>query len=228
MNRKFHAVNASQQQRAQPGYTVEHELFFWLQITGVLLNTGRIMKIRFLSANQQKLLEVRTILEPVGVDVIPVSRQIEEIQTENEVELVRDKLIKAFSIIGRPLFVEHTGLYLDGLNGLPAGLTRIFWNRLEAERFTTLVQGLDTACVTAKTLLGYCDGRSMTLFEGQLRGTIASKPAGNDGFQWDCVFIPDGHSQTFAEMGEYKHEISMRRLALNKLATHLKRSRGVG
>lgn len=184
------------------------------------------MKIRFLSANEQKLLEVRKILEPVGVDVMPVARKIAEIQTENEVELVRDKLTKAFSIIGRPLFVEHTGLYLDGLNGLPAGLTRIFWNRLEAERFVSLVQGLDTNCVTAKTLLGYCDGRKMTLFEGQVRGTIASRPAGSDGFQWDCVFIPDGYSQTFAEMGEHKHEISMRRLALNKLATHLKHTRG--
>ncbi|MDU6390609.1 MAG: non-canonical purine NTP pyrophosphatase, partial [Pantoea sp.] len=79
------------------------------------------MKIRFLSANEHKLTEVRKILEPVGVDVLPISRRIDEIQTENEIALVRDKLTKAFSIIGRPLFVEHTGLYLDGLNGLPAG-----------------------------------------------------------------------------------------------------------
>jgi XTP/dITP diphosphohydrolase len=117
------------------------------------------MKIRFLSANELKLAEVRTILEPVGVEVLPIARRIEEIQTENEVELVRDKLTKAFSIIGRPLFVEHTGLYLDGLNGLPAGLTRIFWSRLNAERFTKLVNGLDSPCVTAKTVLGYCDGQ---------------------------------------------------------------------
>ena len=112
------------------------------------------MKIRFLSANELKLAEVRTILEPVGVEVIPIARRIEEIQTENEVELVRDKLTKAFSIIARPLFVEHTGLYLDGLNGLPAGLTRIFWSRLHAERFTKLVSGLETPGVTAKTVLG--------------------------------------------------------------------------
>ena len=85
------------------------------------------MKIRFLSANEPKLAEVRKILEPIGVEVLPIARRIEEIQTENELDLVRDKLTKAFSLIGRPLFVEHTGLYLDGLNGLPAGLTRIFW-----------------------------------------------------------------------------------------------------
>ncbi|MDZ7280307.1 non-canonical purine NTP pyrophosphatase [Pantoea eucrina] len=185
------------------------------------------MKIRFLSANELKLAEVRTILEPVGVEVVPIARRIEEIQTENELELVRDKLTKAFSIIGRPLFVEHTGLYLDGLNGLPAGLTRIFWSRLDAERFTKLVRGLETPRVTAKTVLGYCDGRKMYQFEGQLRGTIAPEPAGPREFQWDCVFIPEGHTQTFAEMGELKNEISMRRLALDCFANFLKTSRGL-
>lgn len=185
------------------------------------------MKIRFLSANELKLTEVRTILEPVGVEVLPIARRIEEIQTENEVELVRDKLTKAFSIIARPLFVEHTGLYLDGLNGLPAGLTRIFWSRLNAERFTKLVSGLESASVTAKTVLGYCDGRKMYQFEGQIRGTIAPQPAGPREFQWDCVFIPEGYTQTFAEMGELKNEISMRRLALDRFATFLKNSRGL-
>ena len=185
------------------------------------------MKIRFLSANEQKLAEVRKILEPVGVEVLPIARRIEEIQTENELDLVRDKLTKAFSLIGRPLFVEHTGLSLDGLNGLPAGLTRIFWNRLDAERFTALVQGLDSQAVTAKTVLGYCDGRKMYQFSGELRGTIAAKPAGTRGFQWDCVFIPEGYEQTFAEMGELKNEISMRRIALDRFATFLKTSRGM-
>ena len=185
------------------------------------------MKIRFLSANEPKLAEVRKILEPIGVEVLPIARRIEEIQTENELDLVRDKLTNAFSLIGRPLFVEHTGLYLDGLNGLPAGLTRIFWNRLDAERFTALVQGLDSQAVTAKTVLGYCDGRKMYQFSGELRGTIAAKPAGTRGFQWDCVFIPEGYEQTFAEMGELKNEISMRRIALDRFATFLKTSRGV-
>lgn len=185
------------------------------------------MKIRFLSANEHKLSEVRKILGPVGVEVLPIEQRIEEIQTENEVALVRDKLTKAFSLIGRPLFVEHTGLYLDGLNGLPAGLTRIFWDRLEADRFTALVQGLDSQCVTAKTVLGYCDGRKMYQFEGQLRGTIAKQPAGPREFQWDCVFIPEGYTQTFAEMGELKNEISMRRLALDRFAAYLKTSRGL-
>ena len=179
------------------------------------------MKIRFMSGNQNKIQEVHRILAPVGVEIVPVSRKIEELQTQDVDALVRDKLIKAFHEIGRPLFVEHTGLYLRGLNDLPAGLTQIFWDRLEADRFTDLVAALDDDKVTAKTVLGYCDGHKMHLFEGAIEGTVPRIPAGPKGFQWDCVFVPDGHTKTFAEMGTDKDNISMRRLALDKFAAHL-------
>lgn len=184
------------------------------------------MKIRFISANEHKIAEVRRILSPVGVEIVPVSRKIEELQSDDVASLVRDKLTKAFEAIGRPLFVEHTGLYLSGLNGLPAGLTQIFWDRLRADRLADLVTALGDAKVTAKTILGYCDGREIHMFEGAIDGTVPRKPAGPTDFQWDCVFVPNGSSQTFAEMGTAKDNISMRRMALDQFAAHLKRTKG--
>lgn len=185
------------------------------------------MKIRFMSGNENKIKEVHRILTPVGVDIVPVSRKIEELQTQDVDALVRDKLIKAFQEIGRPLFVEHTGLYLRGLNDLPAGLTQIFWDRLEAKRFADLVAALGDDKVVAKTVLGYCDGYKMHLFEGAIEGTVPRIPAGPEDFQWDCVFVPDGHTKTFAEMGTDKDDISMRRLALDKFAAHLEAAKAM-
>jgi XTP/dITP diphosphohydrolase len=178
-----------------------------------------------MSGNEHKIKEVQRILDPIGVDIVPVSRKIEELQTQDVYALVRDKLIKAFHEIGRPLFVEHTGLYLRGLNNLPAGLTQIFWDRLEATRFTDLVAALGDDKVIAKTVLGYCDGRRMHLFEGAIEGTVPRAPAGPKDFQWDCVFIADGCTKTFAEMGTDKDDISMRRLALDKFAAHIQTSK---
>lgn len=163
----------------------------------------------------------KKILEPAGIEVTPVKIKIEELQTENVERLVRDKLSKAFATIGRPLFVEHTGLYLAGMNGFPAGLTQIFWDKLEADKFAALVLGLGNPSVTAKTVLGYCDGRQIHFFNGEVEGTVPEKPAGVRDFQWDCVFMPDGESQTFAEMGDRKNEISMRRKALDIFAAFL-------
>lgn len=185
------------------------------------------MKIRFMSGNAHKIAEVQRILTPIGVDIVPVSKKIEELQTEDVESLVRDKLAKAFQAIGRPLFVEHTGLYLSGLNGLPAGLTQMFWDRLQADRFADLVAGLGDAKVTAKTILGYCDGHKIHIFEGAIDGTVPRKPAGPSDFQWDCVFVPNGSTQTFAEMGVAKDVISMRRKALDLFAAHLKSAKGM-
>lgn len=179
------------------------------------------MKIRFMSGNKHKIGEVKSILAPVGVEVVPVRRKLEELQTDDVERLVRDKLTKAFELIGRPLFVEHTGLYLEGLNGLPAGLTQIFWDKLEADKFAALVEGLGNPVVVAKTVLGYCDGQQVHLFEGSVNGSVPKAPGGRRDFQWDCVFVPDGHTQTFAEMGDLKNEISMRRKALDAFAAYL-------
>jgi XTP/dITP diphosphohydrolase len=183
------------------------------------------MDIRFLSSNVHKIREVEAILVPVGVSVVPVTLKIEEIQTEDVHRLVRDKALRAFERIGRPVFVEHTGLHLPGLNGLPGGLTQIFWDRLQADSFASLVKGLGSRLITAKTVIGYCDSQNLHYFEGEVSGTVAELPAGPRDFQWDCVFIPDGFSQTFAELGEKKNDISMRRLALDKFANSLRSRR---
>ena len=182
-------------------------------------------ELRFLSGNEEKIREVAEILGTTGATVIPFPKEIHELQTEDPEALVRDKVLKAFDAVGRPVFVEHTGLYLDALNGLPGGLTRIFWDRLQKDDFANLVQGLSNNRATAKTMIGYCDSKQVHYFIGEISGTIPAVPVGPSNFQWDCVFIPDGYTQTLAELGERKNEISMRRLALDKFARFLTENR---
>lgn len=180
------------------------------------------MKIRFLSSNKFKIDEVREILGPLGVEAIPVARKIDEIQTDDVDRLIRDKAIKAFEMIGRPLFVEHTGLYADALKALPGGLTQVFWDTLQADAVAELFKALKNQRVSAKTHIGYIDGYKIKTFVGEVQGTFPDEPRGPRDFQWDCVFIPTGFDKTFAELGNKKNEISMRRLALSALAKELK------
>jgi|SRR5579862_2507264 len=178
-------------------------------------------RLRFVSRNLHKLAEAKAILDPLGITVVPVEKAIEELQTTDTAALVRDKALRAFEYLGEPLFVEHTGLYLDYLNGLPGGLTQIFWDSLQANLFAKLF-GDAANKVLAKTLIGYIDGKKCHLFEGEIAGTISLEPRGPGDFQWDCVFVPDGYTKTFAELGTQKNEISMRRKALDRLAEYLK------
>lgn len=181
-----------------------------------------MLQVRFLSGNEFKIQEARTILKSFEIDIIPVQIKLEELQTEDTNNLIKDKALKAYKEIGRPLFVEHTGLYLDSMNGLPGGLTQIFWDKLKADRFSELFGSSIAKSVKAKTIIGYLDGKQFFPFEGEIDGTISSEPRGNRDFQWDCIFIPDGHNKTFSELGEKKNDMSMRKIALVKFATFLK------
>jgi XTP/dITP diphosphohydrolase len=59
-------------------------------------------------------------------------------------------------------------------------------------------------------------------FEGIVKGKIATEKSGVKGFGYDPVFIPDGYTQTFAEMSaEEKNIISHRAIATRKLADFL-------
>jgi XTP/dITP diphosphohydrolase len=179
-------------------------------------------QVRFVSSNRHKIAEAKQILGAHEIDVIASALKIEELQTKDTFRLVHDKVLKAFRQIGRPLFVEHTGLYLEHLNGLPGGLTQIFWDSLEADKFAELFGKLaPNHNVTARTAIAYCDGQRIYDFEGEIPGQIVPEARGDRAFQWDCVFQPSGYTLTFAEMGHKKNDISMRRIALDRLASHL-------
>lgn len=183
-----------------------------------------MMKIRFLTKNDYKVAEVNTILKETGFEVVAAKHVINEIQTEDVSMIVRDKVLKAFKIVGRPVFVEHTSLYIESLNGFPGGLTQIFWDKLKADKFSELFGSSEDNKLTAKTVIGYCDSMKIHMFEGEIRGRVAEQPRGNPDFQWDCVFIPEGETETFAEMGSRKNEISMRKIAFDKFKLFLKDS----
>lgn len=179
----------------------------------------KITKLRFISNNKYKIQETTELFKPHGIEVIAVGSKLEELQTTNIHALVRDKTLRAFNQIGHPLVVEHTGLVLDALGGFPGGLTQIFWDAIQADRFSSLFGGTK---ISAKTTIGFCDGQKIHFVDGETNGQVAASPKGPREFQWDCIFIPEGYSKTFAEMGAKKNEISMRRKAIDSFVEYLK------
>ena len=62
------------------------------------------------------------------------------------------------------------------------------------------------------------DGRYILVARGECRGHIAEEKMGSGGFGYDPVFIPEGYSNSFAQLGtDFKNTISHRAKALEEL-----------
>lgn len=178
----------------------------------------------FVTKNPDKYNEVSKILEPYGIDVEWANITIKEIQSENMDEIAKNKALKAFKEMMAPVIVEHDGLILEEYGQIPGGLTQVFWDALQAEKFSRLFARDKETEAVAQSVIAYCDGRKVKLFRGEVKGKILTEPRENQQFQWDCIFCPEGYDETYSQMSaNKKNEISMRRRALDQLGKYLKR-----
>ncbi len=70
----------------------------------------------------------------------------------------------------------------------------------------------------------YADEFEPQLFDGACEGRIQFSASGAGGFGYDPLFVPNGHTQSFAELGEeVKNQLSHRAQALAKLKKFLTR-----
>jgi len=185
-------------------------------------------EIWFVTSSEDKHSEFEKILQSNPLKEKPIIKyhtvETSEIQTEDMTKLNKFKALEAFKKIKRPLLVEHTSLHIRDWGDLPGGLTQLIWSKLEKKKFINLVDR--DRKVIARTYLSYIDGKKIHSYMGELKGTLAKKARGSNGFGWDAVFIPKGYKETLAEMSpEIKNSISMRRKAIDKFLEDIK-SRG--
>jgi XTP/dITP diphosphohydrolase len=146
------------------------------------------------------------------------------------------------------VLADDSGLEVDALNGAPgvysarfaaldggslgnsstaannAKLLRLLEN-VTAERRTarfrcviavTSMSVLENA-MSAEPAIKKFEGNT-ELFEGSCEGRIGFEPRGEGGFGYDPLFLPAGHDQTFAQLGEeIKNGLSHRARALGQL-----------
>jgi XTP/dITP diphosphohydrolase len=70
------------------------------------------------------------------------------------------------------------------------------------------------------------NGELITTVTGKIVGTITQRPLGENGFGYDSVFVPEGFTETFAELPlQAKNKISHRATAVRKLIRYFHSAR---
>jgi len=180
------------------------------------------VKIRFITKNKHKFVEVSNVLQEYGIKVEQLCLNKPEIQAESLSDVVRFSLILLYSVVGEPLVVEDAGLFIEALRGFPGVFSSYVFKTIGVSGILKLMENVSNRKAVFKSIVGYIDGSQIVLFEGVVDGRIAYEPRGNMGFGFDPIFIPDGSEKTFAEMSVVeKNKFSHRAKAFRKLASWL-------
>ena len=181
-------------------------------------------EIYFISVNEYKAEEIKYCFKNAGIHLVIVDNiQIQEVMDIDLEVIVSNKILQAYSKLHRPCVVEHGGLCIDALNGLPGGLSKVIWDTVNGEICRWVPA--DNRKAVAKSIVGYCDGQERHLFIGETRGIISDSKRGKREFQWDPIFIPKSCDKTYAELGfPDKMKYSQAAKAWRKLITHIKKN----
>lgn len=170
-------------------------------------------QIYLVTGNQHKLKEWQAMM-PDTIQLESVDVDLPEIQSDDATEIVTDKAKRAYEIVGKPVVVEDVEAGLEKLNGLPGPLIKFFNAKLGKDALYKLA-GKEGEKATVACTIAYYDGNETLVVRGEVNGTVVA-PRG-DAFGFDIVFVPEGETQTYAEMGpEKKNKISHRSEAIRK------------
>jgi len=135
------------------------------------------------------------------------------------------------SATGLCALADDSGLEVEALGGAPGVFSARYAgaHASDADRRTLLLSELAKvgesnrrARFVAVVAIATPNGEILNISEGTCSGTITFSPRGTGGFGYDPLFIPDGHTQTFAELPDtIKNQISHRARALLGTRTFL-------
>lgn len=178
-------------------------------------------RLIFVTGNKHKLRESATILKQ---ELENVELDLPEIQALDVEVVAKQKAIDAYKLLGKPLFVDDAGLEIDSLKGFPGALQTWIAKTIGKEGLLKLVEGKDRSA-SAVICVAYHDGKEVHTFCEKTHGSISETVRGGEGWDYDFIFVPDGTTQTYSEMGPLeKNKVSHRFKALSKLRNFLSKA----
>lgn len=170
-------------------------------------------QVVFVSTNQNKFQEVRTILSLRGMEVEFARAELVEIQSDSIEEIAKEKVKSAFAKVSRPVIVEDDGLFVSTLRGFPGQYSSYVFKTIGNAGMLRLLAGAQDRSASFVSLITFSDGKDVRIFEGRVPGMISEQEA-KGGWGYDPIFMPAGAKKTYAEL-ENKNDYSHRRKALD-------------
>ncbi len=200
-------------------------------------------KILIATTNKGKLKEFRKIFSQYGIDILSLDEMEGKITVEEDRETFLENAIKKAKTYGDfykiPVIAEDAGLEVEALKGYPGVYSARFYNinfggkeevknskdRANINKLLRLLKDKNNRKARFVSVVVFYNPEGTGIWtEGYCYGTITEEPAGDKGFGYDPVFIPEGYNKTMSQLEiEEKNRISHRGKAVKKLINILQR-----
>lgn len=186
------------------------------------------MNLLVATRNRHKLEEIRQIFALPGLSLLAADEVagLPEDVVEDADTFEGNALKKARELCwasGLWTLADDSGLEVAALDNAPG----VFSARYAGEpcsypannaKLLDALDGIADRRAQFRCAIALCapDGREWVV-DGRCTGNIIGAPRGSNGFGYDPLFVPDGHTQTFAELDSgTKHALSHRGNALRR------------
>lgn len=193
------------------------------------------MKFIIATNNEHKLIELKRILEPLGINAFSPKEygiSFDDVE-ENGLTFKENSLIKAKAALdktGLPAIADDSGICVDALDGAPGIYSARFAgeNATDVDKNNLILKKLENVSDDDRGAHYTCaiscvfPNNDIIQVEGKCYGKIAYKPDGDGGFGYDPIFLYNGVSFGKVSADE-KDKVSHRGNALRKLKTELEK-----
>ena len=179
--------------------------------------------------NAHKVDEIREILGSSFIisdlTTLPGFPQVDETGSTFQ-ENAAIKALAASARFDGWVIADDSGLEVDALNGAPGVRSARFSgdSATDSSNRAHLLEKLLSVRGKARSARFRClialarEGEILANFSGSVEGVIIPQEKGTGGFGYDSLFVPEGHCETFAQLGaDIKNTLSHRARALAEL-----------
>jgi len=195
----------------------------------------RTQELVLATGNAGKVRELSKQLAATGWNVKSQSELGVTEADETGLSFVENAILKArhaAAQTGRPAVADDSGLSVEALHGVPGVYSARYagLDASDADNVSKLLGAMEAEsnraawfyCVLA--FVRHAEDPVPLIAQGRWGGSIAEQTAGEGGFGYDPIFVPDGLDCTAAELDqEHKKRISHRAIALAEFVPQLQK-----
>lgn len=165
----------------------------------------------YATGNPLKFRQASLTCESFGIALLQKKLDIPEIQAETGEPVARDKAMKAFALLERPLVVSDDSWMIPGLNNFPGPYMKYMNDWFSSEDWLRLTSTLSDRRIILRQIVAYQDADRQRTFALDIPGVLLPEPRGVSDYPHTTIVSFDNGRTSMAEHHERGESVVQQR-----------------